>query len=76
MAPSSASPTEPRSSLSDYPKEALVDMSLEQLLKIEGLSKAKAKTLLAAFELAAARPAQGLGRPTRHQRTRAIACTT
>ena len=30
--------------LSDYPKEALVDMSLEQLLKIEGLSKAKAKT--------------------------------
>ena len=47
--------------LSDYPKEALVDMSLEQLLKIEGLSKAKAKTLLAAFELARRGLHKGLG---------------
>ena len=38
--------------LSDYPKESLVDMTLEQLVRIEGLSKAKAKTLIAAFELA------------------------
>ena len=38
--------------LSDYPKESLVDMSLEQLVRIEGLSKAKARTLIAAFELA------------------------
>ncbi len=38
--------------LSDYPKESLVDMSLEQLVRIEGLSKSKARTLIAAFELA------------------------
>ena len=47
--------------LSDYPKESLVDMSLEQLLKIEGLSKTKAKTLLAAFELARRSLHKGLG---------------
>ena len=47
--------------LSDYPKEALVDMSLEQLLKIEGVSKAKAKTLIAAFELARRGLHKGLG---------------
>ena len=56
--------------LSDYPKEALVDMSLEQLLSIEGLSKAKAKTLLAAFELARRSLHKGLGVRPRHQRTR------
>ena len=36
-------------------------MSLEQLLRIEGLSKAKAKTLLAAFELARRSLHKGLG---------------
>lgn len=47
--------------LSDYPKESLVDMTLGQLVSIEGLSKAKAKTLIAAFELARRGLHRGLG---------------
>ena len=47
--------------LSDYPKESLVDMTLEQLVRIEGLSKAKARTLIAAFELARRGLHKGLG---------------
>ena len=47
--------------LSDYPKESLVDMTLEQLVSIEGVSKAKAKTLIAAFELARRGLHKGLG---------------
>ena len=47
--------------LSDYPKESLVDMTLEQLARIEGVSKAKARTLIAAFELARRGLHRGLG---------------
>ena len=56
--------------LSDYPKESLVDMTLEQLVRIEGLSKAKARTLIASFELARRGLHRDLGVTPRHQRTR------
>ena len=42
--------------LADYPKESLVDMTLEQLVAIEGVSRRKAKTLIAAFEFAPREP--------------------
>lgn len=47
--------------LADYPKDALVDMSLEQLQKVKGITKAKAKTLVAAFELCRRGLHKGLG---------------
>jgi len=47
--------------LSDYPKEALVDMTIEQLAKIKGITKGKARVLVAAFELARRGLHKGLG---------------
>ncbi|MDE2812820.1 MAG: DNA repair protein RadC [Gemmatimonadota bacterium] len=47
--------------LADYPKESLVDMTLAQLAAIEGVSRTKAKTLIAAFEFARRALHKGLG---------------
>lgn len=47
--------------LHDHPKECLVDMTLEQLVKIEGITRTKAKVLITAFELARRGLHKGLG---------------
>lgn len=47
--------------LADYPKESLVDMSLDQLGKIKGFGKAKARTWVAAVELSRRGLNKGLG---------------
>ncbi len=44
-----------------HPKEALMEMDVENLLHIKGLGKAKASVLVAAFELARRGLQQGLG---------------
>ena len=46
--------------MADYSKESLVDMDLEQLCRL-GLSRTKAKTLIAAFEFARRGLHKGLG---------------
>ena len=47
--------------LADYPKESLVDLDVGQLAKIDGISRTKAKTLIAAFEFARRSLHKGLG---------------
>ena len=47
--------------LGDYPKESLVDMTIEQLQKIKGFTKARARTWVAAVELTRRGLHKGLG---------------
>ena len=47
--------------LASYPKESLVDLDVGQLSRIDGISRTKARTLIAAFELARRGLHRGLG---------------
>ena len=47
--------------LNDHPKERFVDLDLGQIAQIDGISRTKAQTLIAAFELARRGLHRGLG---------------